>query len=147
MRVWKFLITGMLLLTCGCALLDNVNNSLNYVNESMEYINEVGQFAEQLPQLAEQAVNDATARRDLQTELETMKAKIEQFNELEAPQIAQDIHEQILAQNEKFLAGIDAYLTNIKNDIYDLSILQDTGIMNAIEQVLNLRESINQINQ
>ncbi|GGG11497.1 DUF6376 family protein [Paenibacillus abyssi] len=147
MRKWNIaLVTLFIFVLTGCSLFDRINDSLAYVNNATEYMNTANQFAEELPVMAEEAVTSSEARQKLLSELEAMKAEIVLFNELVVPQYAQDIHNQIMTYNNQLHTGITDYIADIKNGIYDLSLLQETGIIATINQVVELRELLNQLN-
>jgi hypothetical protein len=139
-----FGMMGMLFLG-GCSLLGEVNNTVEYANVTTEYMESIKTFANEVPQLAKDAVADETARKSLETELELMKENINSFNEIEPPSIAEDIHNQIVASNEKLEEGIDMYLVNIKNGTLDPDVLENSEIMTTINEITSLRENIEQV--
>ncbi|PZE19710.1 DUF6376 family protein [Paenibacillus xerothermodurans] len=138
MRVRVLLVVLAVFLLPGCSLLDSVSNSLNYVEEATTYINDASQFAEQLPGLAEQAVTDPQAREQLKTELENMRTQIANFNQLEAPAIAQDIHQKLVEYNEKLMTAIDGYMAKINNGVFDIQALKDSQILQTVEQITQI---------
>jgi hypothetical protein len=142
-----FVLFGMLgmLFLGGCSLLGEVNNTVEYANVTTEYMESIKTFANEVPQLAKDAVADETARKSLETELELMKENINSFNEIEPPSIAEDIHNQIVASNEKLEEGIDMYLVNIKNGTLDPDVLENSEIMTTINEITSLRENIEQV--
>ena len=93
-------LTGMVLLS-GCSLLGEVNNTLEYATTTTEYIDTANNFANEVTELANDAVANEEARQQLEEELTAMKAKIQEFNETEAPAIAEDIHNQIVSYKYK----------------------------------------------
>lgn len=74
-----------------------------------------------------------------------MKSEIQEFNQTEAPAIAEDIHNQIVNTNEKLENGIDLYLDNIENGNLDPAILQDSGIITTINEIGNLMNQIEKL--
>ena len=137
-------LAGMLFLS-GCSILGEVNNTVEYANITTDYIESTKTFASEVPQLAKDAVTDETARKNLEDELEIMKEKINSFNEVEPPSIAEDIHNQILTSNEKLEEGIDLYLVNIENGTLDPSVLENSEIMTTVNEISSLMENINQV--
>jgi Family of unknown function (DUF6376) len=137
-------LVGMLFLS-GCSILGEVNNTVEYANITTDYIESTKTFASEVPQLAKDAVTDETARKNLEDELEIMKEKINSFNEVEPPSIAEDIHNQILTSNEKLEEGIDLYLVNIENGDLDPAVLENSEIMTTVNEISSLMENINQV--
>ena len=141
-----FFIVVMLFLS-GCSFLEGVNNSLNYVNEATEYANEVSTFTSEVPSLAEQAVMDQQAANELETRLEEMKANIEEFNELEAPQAGADLHQQVVERNNQALEGIQMYLDNMENGKLDASVIENTEIFQSLREITEVIDQIKQLGE
>ncbi|ELK46608.1 DUF6376 family protein [Halobacillus sp. ACCC02827] len=131
----------------GCSMLEGVNNSLSYVNEATEYANEASSFAQEAPSLAEQAVQDPDAAGELETKLEEMKADIEEFNELDAPSVAEDLHQQVVSQNDKALEGIQVYLDNVENGTLDPSVIENTELFQTMSELSQIVDQIEEIQQ
>lgn len=129
----RFLLLTLLLgVLSGCSLLDSVNNSLDYTKEAGTFINEASQFAQSIPDLAQQAATSADAKETLTKELEEMKTRISEFNGIEAPAFAQDIHEQLVALNDTLLTDINGYMDQIQNGVTDL---QNSGIVETVNKI------------
>ena len=131
----------------GCSLLENVNNTVTYVNEATDYVNEVGTFINEVPPLAEKAISDEQALVELETKLEDMKGEMEAFNELQAPEIATDIHQTIINHNEKAEDGIDVYLNNIEDGKLDSAVFENTEIFQSLQEITNTIDQIKQLGQ
>ncbi|MDE0640350.1 DUF6376 family protein [Bacillus sp. CNPSo 3703] len=133
--VMAFLFTGTFLLSGCSGLLDQVNDTTTQ------------QFTEDFPQLAEEAVQDAAKRADLTQQLESLKADIQEFNELTAPSIAEDLHAQIIEKNKVLSEEIQAYLQQLKMDNFDAAaILEDQqGLMKQLQQSVSLLQDIEQL--
>jgi hypothetical protein len=142
-----FILFGLIstMLLSGCSFLGEVNNSLDYANEATAYLDKAKKFAEDVPQLAQDAVTNQEARKNLENELKTMKQDIKEFNETKAPSIAEDIHNQIVEYNQKLDQGIDIYLNNIENGQYDPAFLEDTEIMQTINELRDLSTQIEKL--
>lgn len=136
-----FSIFSMLFLS-GCSLLGEVNNSLNYVNTVTDYLNTAQNFSNEVPQLAQEAVTNTDARVNLEKELIAMKDEIEDFNNIQPPSIAKDIHDKIVSSNEKLQDGIDLYITNVNNGKWDPAVLENSEIMKTINEITNLKNQI-----
>ena len=83
--------------------------------------------------------------QQLEDELTAMKAEIQEFNQTEAPAIAEDIHNQIVNTNGKLEDGIDMYLDNIENGKLDPAILNDSEIITTINEISNLMNQIEKL--
>lgn len=135
---------GLLFLS-GCSLVGEVNNTVEYANATTEYLDTAKTFANEVPQLANDAVTDEQARQNLEDELVKMKEEINQFNNTEAPAIAEDIHNQIVSANTQLEEGIDLYLTNIENGKLDPAFLENSGILTTVNEISSLMENIEQL--
>lgn len=142
-----FLFTGTFLLSGCSGLLDQVNDTTTYVTEANEYVLDIQQFTEDFPHLAEEAVQDAAKRADLTQQLESLKADIQEFNELTAPSIAEDLHAQIIEKNKVLSEEIQTYLQQLKMDNFDAAaILEDQqGLMKQLQQSVSLLQDIEQL--
>ena len=146
-HVMAFLFTGTFLLSGCSGLLDQVNDTTTYVTEANEYVLDIQQFTEDFPHLAEEAVQDAAKRADLTQQLESLKADIQEFNELTAPSIAEDLHAQIIEKNKVLSEEIQTYLQQLKMDNFDaVAILEDQqGLMKQLQQSVSLLQDIEQL--
>ena len=134
----------MLLFLSGCSLLEGVNNSLEYVNEATDYVNEASQFANEVPALAEQVASDPNALAQLEEQLQMMQEEIQEFNSLEPPGIAEDIHQTIEGYNETIQAAIDSSLEKIEQGQLQLNELLDSELLQTFQ---NLQNTLNQLEQ
>ncbi|TYR80522.1 hypothetical protein FZC66_09095 [Priestia megaterium] len=146
MKKWlsAFTISASLLLG-GCSFFEDANNTLTYVNEATDYVNEAKTFANDVPSLAEQAVTDSQAATELETRLEEMKADIEAFNKLEAPEVAADLHGQMVEQNNRALEGINLYLDHIEGGKLDPGVVENTELFKSIQEITSITEQIKQL--
>lgn len=94
--VIAFLFSGTLVLSGCSSLLDQVNDTTTYVTEANDYVTDIQQFTEDFPKLAEEAVQNAAKKAELTQQLESLKADIQDFNEVTAPKMAEDLHAQII---------------------------------------------------
>lgn len=138
-------ILTMLIFLSGCSLIEDFTNSVDYVSEATEYIEEASTFAEDIPALAEQAVNDPAALTELQTELQSFQEKIQVFNDLTVPDFAADIHQQIEGYNEQMQTGIETALEKIEAGEFTPEFLQNSEILKAVEEVMDLRQQLQQL--
>lgn len=126
----------------ACSLLDEVNNSLDYVNEAKSYINSLSDFAEEAPQLIQDAAVDPEVKQDLENQLNTLVEDINEFNTIEAPAIAEDIHQDLVTKNE---ALIDEINTAMENGELALEKLENSEIINTVNDITSLLESIEKL--
>jgi hypothetical protein len=76
-----------------------------------------------------------------------MKQEINAFNKLQAPNVAVDLHQQIVDQNNKLAAGIDVYLKHMKNGLLDPSVLENTEIFQSVQDITNILNQIKELGQ
>lgn len=146
MKKWFFVFcTSILFLLSGCSLLNDVSNSITYIDEATDYFAKATDFANEVQPLAQQAVQDVQAAKELETRLLDMKQEIEAFNELQPPELAADLHQQIVAKNNVILDGIDLYLTNIVDGKLDPAILENTELFKTVEDISSIIDQIKQL--
>ena len=103
------LVLSMIILS-GCSLIEGENVTEQYVDSASQYINELSKFAEEAPQMAKEAATNPEVMNTLNDWATSLSEKIEQFNGIDVPTIAQDLHEQIVEKN-------DTLLTDLMNSI------------------------------
>ncbi|MCK1971347.1 DUF6376 family protein [Bacillus safensis] len=145
--VMAFLFSGTLVLSGCSVLLDQVNDTTTYVTEANDYVTDIQQFTEDFPKLAEEAVQNAAKKAELTQQLESLKADIQDFNEVTAPKMAKDLHAQIIEKNKVLSEEIQTYLQQLEaGDIDAASILEDQqGLMKQLQQSVNLLQDIEQL--
>jgi hypothetical protein len=141
------LIASLLILLSGCSLLNDAKNTITYVNDATDYLAKATTFANEAPSLAQQAVQDEQAAKELETMLQEMKQEIESFNELQAPEMAADLHQQIVNQNGIITEGIDLYLTNMENGKLDPAVLENTQIFQTVQEISSIIDQIKNLGQ
>ncbi|MFC7680404.1 DUF6376 family protein [Paenibacillus sp. GCM10028914] len=135
-------ITIMLLFLSGCSLVEEVNNSLDYTEQATTFVNEATQFAGTIPDLAQEAASNIDAKENLTEQLENMKTKIAEFNGLEAPAFAQNIHDTIVGYNETLNEQIDTYKTQIDNGITDFKNTEMAQTLSQIQETMDQIKSL-----
>ncbi|MEH7247116.1 DUF6376 family protein [Neobacillus niacini] len=138
---------SMLLLLGGCSFLNDAQNSLSYINDATDYLSAATEFASDAPALAQQAIGDIQAAEDFQTMLQDMQQTVEAFNELQAPDIAAELHQQIIEQNSAIITEIETYLNNFKDGLLDPAILENTELFQSVQDITNIIEQIQQLGQ
>ncbi|PMC39117.1 hypothetical protein CJ195_04035 [Bacillus sp. UMB0899] len=131
-----------LMISSACSVVDEVSKSVNYVDETTSYLTSVSDFAEQAPGLIQDAANDEAARDELETELTSLREEIEEFNKLEAPTVAEDIHQDIVTKNEEALQMIDDIYKDgevVVEEIQNSEVIQTfqdlSSLMNQVENL------------
>lgn len=141
-KILYIIFSFSLLALGGCSILGEVNSSLNYANESTEYINELQAFGETAPSLLQEAASNPDAKAELEAQITELKANINEFNDLEAPSIAADLHNSIVEKNEQLLNGID---TAMANGELSVEKLQNTEIFTTINEMTELLSQLQQL--
>lgn len=138
---------SIILLLAGCSLLNEATNTVTYIKEATDFLSKATTFANEAPSLAQQAVNNSEAAKELENMLQEMKQEIEVFNAIEAPQLAADLHQQLVDQNNIISQGIDLYLENIKDGKLDPAILQNTEIFQGVQELSSIIDQIKKLGQ
>ncbi|MFD0675493.1 MULTISPECIES: DUF6376 family protein [unclassified Paenibacillus] len=136
MRKWMllFLIISSTMLS-ACSLIEGASNSLDYVNQATEHINKLSKFAEQAPQMIKDAALNPEAKQELEKQLNGLKKELEQFNLINAPSIAKDIHQQLVDKNKVLLQEINKV---VENGHLTLDKLQNSQIITTINDITSL---------
>ncbi|MGA3852888.1 DUF6376 family protein [Bacillus pumilus] len=145
--VIAFLFSGTLVLSGCSSLLDQVNDTTTYVTEANDYVTDIQQFTEDFPKLAEEAVQNAAKKAELTQQLESLKADIQDFNEVTAPKMAEDLHAQIIEKNKVLSEDIQTYLQQLKADNIDVAAMieDQQGLIKQLQQSVNLLQNIEQL--
>ncbi len=139
--------TVVLFMVGGCSFLEDTSSTLTYANDAKDYVSEAQKFAEEIPPLAEKAINDDEAMKKLEQKLQEMKGKAEEFNKTKAPDIASDVHDQLVQQNEKIISGIETYEANIKNGSLNPEVLKNSELFQSIQDVSSIMNQIKELTQ
>jgi len=131
----------------GCSIVEEGKNSLDYAQKATDYVNEISAFANEAPALAEKAVNDKEARKELEAKLNEIKQDIPAFNELTPPDVAKDLHQQIVGYNEKLNTLIDTSMKKIEEGKMNVEQFKDSELMQTIEQVRDLKDKVQNLGQ
>lgn len=140
----KYLLTGLIAITMllsGCSFLGEVNNSVDYVNQATDHINTLNDFADEAPQMLKEAAADPALKQELEDRLITLKQDVEEFIALkDIPALAEDVHQELVNQNEALLEEINKVLESgnlaldkLENSELFITINEVTSLMNRIE--------------
>jgi PBP1b-binding outer membrane lipoprotein LpoB len=137
--IFTFILVSSMILS-GCSLLEEVNGSLNYANEVKEQVTTLSTFAEEAPQMFKEAAVNPEVRQELEERLIALKSEIVNFNKIEAPALAESIHQQLIAKNQALLDEINKMVENgnmkldsLGNSPIFKTINDITGLLNRIE--------------
>ena len=131
----------------GCSLVEQGKNSIDYAQKATDYVNEISAFANDAPALAEKAVNDSEARKELEAKLSEIKQDIPAFNELTPPDVAKDLHQQIVGYNEKLNTLIDTAMTKIEEGKVNVEEFKNSELMQTVDQVRDLKDKVQNLGQ
>ncbi|MED3086216.1 DUF6376 family protein [Bacillus toyonensis] len=131
----------------GCSIVEEGKNSLDYAQKATDYVNEISAFANEAPALAEKAVNDKEARKELEAKLNEIKQDIPAFNELTPPDVAKDLHQQIVGYNEKLNTLIDTSMKKVEEGKIDVEQFKNSELMQTMDQVRDLKDKVQNLGQ
>ncbi|PGC66792.1 hypothetical protein COM21_16770 [Bacillus toyonensis] len=131
----------------GCSIVEEGKNSLDYAQKATDYVNKISAFANEAPALAEKAVNDKEARKELEAKLNEIKQDIPAFNELTPPDVAKDLHQQIVGYNEKLNTLIDTSMKKVEEGKIDVEQFKNSELMQTMDQVRDLKDKIQNLGQ
>jgi hypothetical protein len=135
----------MLLLLGGCSFLNDAQDTITYVNEATDYLSAATDFANEAPALAQQAISDLQAAEDLQNMLQQMQQTAEAFNELQAPDFAAELHQQIIEQNSAIVSEIETFMSSFQDGLLDPSILENTELFQTVQDITSIIDQIKQL--
>lgn len=144
-RILIVLSASMLFFLGGCSFLSDAQDTISYINEATDYLTAATDFAADAPALAQQAVSDIQAAEDLQNMLQQMQDTAQAFSELQAPDIAAELHQQIIEQNSVITAEIETYLNNFKDGLLDPAILENTELFQSVQDITSIIDQIQQL--
>ena len=139
------LSASMLFFLGGCSLLNDAQDTISYINEATDYLTAATDFASDAPALAQQAISDIQAAEDFQTMLQQMQESAQAFSEIQAPDIAGELHQQIIEQNSVITAEIETLLNNYKDGLLDPAILENTELFQSVQDITSIIDQIQQL--
>ncbi|MFD0669853.1 DUF6376 family protein [Cohnella sp. GCM10027633] len=143
MRKMMMLVLVLSTMTLSaCSLFQETNNSLQYADQATEHLNNLADFAAQAPQQIKEAATNPETKQELNDRLMALKNEIAQFNLIDAPGYAKDLHRQIVEKNQvlldeinQALAGGNLALDQLQNSPIISTITDVTSFMNRIENL------------
>lgn len=134
--IFIFFIATLFLLS-ACSAIEEVNNSVDYVKEAKDQMHTMREFAEEAPQLIKDANSNPKLEKELENELTNLQEKIQEFNAIDAPFIAEDLHQQLIGENEKVLEEIKRVIDNGEIAIEKLENSPILDTINDVNKLLN----------
>ncbi|WP_102275508.1 DUF6376 family protein [Cytobacillus massiliigabonensis] len=130
------------LLVSGCSFLGEVNDSLEYANKATEHINTLSNFAETAPQMIQEAAANGEAKVELENQINTLIEKMENFNAIDPPTIAEDIHQQLVEKNEIIIKEMNQVMGD--GEIL-LDQIESTEIFTTINEITALLNQLKEL--
>ncbi|MCP3762200.1 DUF6376 family protein [Domibacillus sp. A3M-37] len=145
---WTAAVGLSAIILSGCSLLDEANNTLTYATDMTEFLNETQQFATDIPALLENAASNPDIIPDVQTQLESLQQDIDEVQQMEAPVIAEGVHDKLLDYSTQLESGVNDAMTKIENGVLDpAAIFENTELMQTVQELQQLRTKIEQLGQ
>ncbi|PAV29691.1 hypothetical protein CIL05_09975 [Virgibacillus profundi] len=141
-KIISIIFVSVFFLLSGCSFLEEANDSINYATEATEYINELSTFAEDTSSLVQEAANNPEAKAELESKLTSLEDTITEFNNVEVPGIADDIHQNLEEKNQQLL---DITNNVMENGEVAVEKLQESEIYQTIENITGLMNQIEEL--
>ncbi|SHF04126.1 hypothetical protein SAMN05444392_106193 [Seinonella peptonophila] len=141
------LMLSLLLIISGCSMITDLNNSIDYVTKATEYINKMNSYSQEIPPLFEKAATDPSSLSQLQTKLQTMKTDIQNFDNLNPPDFAANIHQSIKDKNQAILGLIDTSLADLKDGKVTIENISQLPIFKTIQELNGFLNQLQQLQQ
>lgn len=126
----------------GCSLFADTNGTEDYVDKATQYIQELSNFAQEAPQMAADAATNRETYKQLNEQVIGLIKKIEQFNELHVPSVAEEVHQQIVEKNEDLLTELK---DTVQNGQVTLHAFVNSETFQTISDIVKLLVLINQL--
>lgn len=133
------LVLAASMLLSACSFSEEVTHSLEYLTAVDEHIDAVSKFAEDAPQLIKDAATNPEVTKELEEQLHSLKDSVLNFNNIEPPAIAEEIHQQLMAKNEALLEQIN---TILENGHLILDSIENSQLFNTINDINDLLQRI-----
>lgn len=147
MKTYMLMLVMLAGLLSGCSALDQVNQSVNYVSEVTSYINSTSNLSQNLPELTEQALTDSQAREQLSQQLANTQSQIDNFNQLEPPAFAQDLHQQLSAYSATLGTEVNSLVDQVQAGKLTVADLNNSQIFQTVDQINGLLNQFQQLGQ
>jgi hypothetical protein len=74
-----------------------------------------------------------------------MQQTAEAFNELQAPDIAVELHQQIIEQNSAIVSEIETFMNSFQDGLLDPAILENTELFQTVQDITSVIDQIQQL--
>ncbi|MED3550392.1 DUF6376 family protein [Cytobacillus praedii] len=126
----------------GCSFLGEVNDSLEYANKATDHINTLKDFADTAPQMIQEAAANGESKEELENQIKTLIEKMEKFNAIDPPAIAEDIHRQFVEKNMIIIEEMNQVMSD--GEII-LEQMESTEIFTTINEFTTLLNQLNEL--
>ncbi|TCJ03406.1 DUF6376 family protein [Cytobacillus praedii] len=141
-KLFLSLTVLVLFMLSGCSFLGEVNDSLEYANKATDHINTLKDFAETAPQMIQDAAANGESKEELENQIKTLIEKMEKFNAIDPPAIAEDIHLQLVEKNMIIIEEMNQVMSD--GEII-LDQLESTEIFTTINEFTALLNQLNEL--
>ncbi|WP_057763003.1 DUF6376 family protein [Cytobacillus praedii] len=141
-KLFLSLTVLVLFMLSGCSFLGEVNDSLEYANKATDHINTLKDFAETAPQMIQDAAANGESKEELENQIKTLIEKMEKFNAIDPPAIAEDIHRQLVEKNMIIIEEMNQVMSD--GEII-LDQLESTEIFTTINEFTALLNQLNEL--
>lgn len=133
-----FIILAVLLLS-ACSFTEEVSESLNYVTEAQNYLQSLEDFIEKAPKLIQDSAIKQEAKDELTYEVKELTTSINEFNQLDAPIIIEEVHQEIVKKNKQLLEEINS---GMQNGEIVLEKMEEIKFIETINDITSLLDTI-----
>ncbi|RED59370.1 DUF6376 family protein [Cohnella lupini] len=145
MKIKLALLLVAVTIVTGCSVVEQIDRTVNYTSEAATYVDRTAEFARKLPDMAQQTANDLEVKEKLVAEMEAMKQRVADFNGLEAPDIAADVHAKLQSYNATLRQEIDQVLNSLLDNIPAVQAIKDSQIIQTLTDITSLTGQIDKL--
>ncbi|HAM82063.1 DUF6376 family protein [Ornithinibacillus bavariensis] len=129
------LLLSTIILLTGCGIIEETRKTIHYATETTDFINELSAFSVEVQSIMNNGEVNVTS---IEEKLLDIENTIAEFNSIEAPAIAEGIHNEILIQNEKLLDTIN----QIQSGELMIEDLNKTDFTQSIDNITTFMDQI-----
>ncbi|GIO25565.1 DUF6376 family protein [Ornithinibacillus bavariensis] len=129
------LLLSTIILLTGCGIIEETRKTIHYATETTDFINELSAFSVEVQSIMNNGEVNVTS---IEEKLLDIENTIAEFNSIEAPAIAEGIHNEILIQNEKLLDTIN----KIQSGELMIEDLNKTDFTQSIDNITKFMDQI-----
>ncbi len=147
MKRYALVLVMLVSLLSGCSALDQVNQSVSYVSNVTSYINSTSNLAQQLPDLTQQSLTNPEAREQLTQELQNAQQQINNFNQLEPPAFAKELHGQLASYSGTLQTEVNSLIDRAQAGQLTVQNLNNSQIFQTVDQINGLLNQFQELGQ